>query len=120
MASERVLVCGGREYDDRDAVFRVLDAIHARVGIECIIHGAARGADRLAGEWAYQRRIACNSYPADWRNHRNAAGPIRNLLMLKEGRPTLVVAFQGGKGTAHMVDIAKKANIPTIRGGGDE
>jgi hypothetical protein len=32
--------------------------------------------------------------------------------MLREGRPELVVAFPGGKGTAHMVKLAMAAAVP--------
>jgi hypothetical protein len=32
--------------------------------------------------------------------------------MLLEGKPDLVVAFPGGKGTADMVRRARKANVP--------
>ena len=36
---------------------------------------------------------------------------IRNRRMLEEGRPDLVIAFPGGKGTANMVRIALQAGI---------
>jgi hypothetical protein len=35
--------------------------------------------------------------------------------MLYEGKPDLVVAFPGGKGTAMMVDIATKAGVKVIK-----
>ena len=35
----RVIVCGGRNYADRDHVFRVLDDIHAKRSIALIIEG---------------------------------------------------------------------------------
>jgi hypothetical protein len=41
-----------------------------------------------------------------------AAGPIRNQRMIDEGKPDLVIAFPGGRGTADMVSRAKKAGIP--------
>ena len=40
---------------------------------------------------------------------------IRNQEMLDEGLPDLVVAFPGGKGTAHMVKIAQKANVMMLQ-----
>jgi predicted polyphosphate/ATP-dependent NAD kinase len=43
-----------------------------------------------------------------------AAGIIRNQRMLDEGKPDLVIAFQGGDGTADMVRRANKSKIPTI------
>jgi hypothetical protein len=35
--------------------------------------------------------------------------------MLNEGRPDLVVAFPGGKGTAGMMALARKADVPVIK-----
>jgi hypothetical protein len=53
-------------------------------------------------------------YPADWAKHGRAASPIRNQQMLDEGRPNLVVAFPGGRGTADMVRRARSAGVEVI------
>jgi hypothetical protein len=108
-----VLVCGGRDYTDRDTVFSLLDYLHAKRAITVIIHGAARGADTLAGEWAQERGIPEERYPADWALYGKRAGPVRNEQMLREGNPHMVVAFPGGSGTSHMVSIAKREGILT-------
>ena len=50
-------------------------------------------------------------FPADWKVRGRAAGHIRNQQMLDEGRPHLVVAFPGGRGTADMVRRARAAGI---------
>ena len=42
------------------------------------------------------------------------AGPIRNQRMLDEGKPDLVVAFPGGKGTNGMIDLARNAGVRVI------
>jgi len=110
MSHFRLLVCGGRDYSDRDALFSALDRVHDRVGVGCVIHGVARGADSLAGEWATARGIAQEPYPADWSQGRKA-GPIRNRRMLEEGKPDGVVAFPGGRGTAGMVRLAQDADV---------
>jgi len=112
----RLLVCGGRNYTDRDAVFRVLDRVHAEKGISVLIHGAATGADALAGKWAVERGVDLTVFPATWRkadgSRDNGAGSIRNARMLAEGQPDAVVAFPGGGGTANMIDQARKAGVP--------
>ena len=76
-----------------------------------LIHGAARGADSLAGEWASTRAVPVKIFPADWQTHGRSAGHIRNAQMLREGKPDLVVAFPGGRGTADMVAKANAAGI---------
>lgn len=108
----RLLVCGGRGYADRRTLFDTLDALHGQMPVAVLIHGAARGADALAGEWAALRGVPVSAYPADWKSFGRAAGSIRNQTMLDDGRPEMVVAFPGGRGTADMVRRARKAGYP--------
>jgi hypothetical protein len=110
-----VLVCGGRNYDDREQLFRILDVAHKANPIVCLVHGAARGADTLAGYWALNHGVRCKAYPADWDQDGKAAGPIRNRRMLEEGKPHMVIAFPGGKGTSDMIQQAESANVPVVR-----
>ena len=111
----RVLVCGGRDYDDVVTLTAVLNTIDAALGIKCIIEGHARGADRMAGIWAVNNGIDTEIYPADWDAHGRRAGYIRNVQMAEEGKPHMIVAFPGGRGTQMMKDIGKKKNIPVYR-----
>lgn len=114
--SERVLVCGDREWTDRDALYAVLDEVRRLVGIDCVIEGEARGADRMGRDWADEQFIPVLPFPADWQRLGKAAGPIRNARMLLEGRPTLVLAFHAdlasSKGTRDMVDRALRVGVP--------
>ncbi|MEM1372475.1 MAG: DUF2493 domain-containing protein [Pseudomonadota bacterium] len=103
----RVLACGGRDYTDTATVYRTLRELRATV----VIHGAARGADSFASRWAEQNGIEQESYPANWQRDGKAAGHIRNAEMLAKGKPDIVVAFSGGRGTADMVAKARKAGV---------
>lgn len=107
MNTKRVLVCGGRDFDNADMIDEVLREIQPGL----VIHGAARGADSLAGEWAERNGVPVETFPADWRKYRQAAGPIRNKQMLDEGKPDLVVAFPGAHGTANMMRQATDAGV---------
>jgi len=109
----RVLVTGGRDFDDRALLTDALDRLHAQHGFTVLIHGDASGADRLSGEWAASKGIQVEARPADWKKHGRAAGPIRNSQMLDE-QPELVIAFPGGKGTADMVRKAKQAGLKVM------
>ncbi len=102
----RILVCGGRNYTGAATMNAELDVLHAERGITALIHGAARGADALADAWARSRGIPVTAFPAEWSKHGKAAGFRRNETMLRNGKPELVVAFPGGRGTAHMVRLA--------------
>jgi hypothetical protein len=108
----RVLVCGGRDYGDRATLYATLDRLHAEHHFAVLIAGGARGADTLAEQWAKDRSIPTEIYMADWKGQGRAAGPIRNQRMLTEGKPDLVVAFSGGKGTAGMMALARGAGVP--------
>jgi len=110
----RVLVCGGRDYDDQAMLFGMLDMEAERNGIYEIIQGGADGADRLARLWCHSRQCRYQNFPADWKAHGKAAGPIRNQRMIDEASPSKVFAFAGGRGTADMVRRAKKAGLPVI------
>lgn len=104
------VACGGREYRDADAVHDVLSGRR----IDLLIHGGARGADRLAARVALELGIPAVEVPANWDLYGKRAGYLRNTLMADLADsvayiPTLI-AFPGGKGTEMMVQIA------TIRG----
>jgi hypothetical protein len=115
----RLIVCGGRDFYDKELLFSSLDDLmHAqeriRDPIKYLIHGNARGADALAHGWAVVRYIQPIMVPALWNLFGAKAGAIRNENMLGLG-PDLVVAFPGGRGTAHMMKIATAANIQTLQ-----
>lgn len=114
MEDRRVLVCGGRDLQDELLVWNTLDAIHQRTPIALIIEGGARGADRFAYGWAIGAGLGVLTLEADWKKHGKAAGPIRNQQMLAIGRPDLVVAFKGGRGTADMVRRARATGVQVI------
>lgn len=130
----RTLVCGGRGFgvyqhdpvvSDHENLLREMDAeleryfllltlfdVHGKRGISTIIHGAARGADSLAGKWGKAMKLPVEPYPADWNLYGRIAGRLRNAEMLVRGKPDLVVAFPGGVGTTHMTTIAREAGVP--------
>ena len=126
----KVLVCGGRDYTNRNHVFVSLDAVASE--IDLIIEGGCRvyvpdvvggghpsgrlvnpyvSADLFAHQWAEERRKPVISHFADWDSFGKAAGPIRNKEMLEQWNPDVVIAFPGGKGTRNMVKQAKARGI---------
>ena len=113
----RVLVTGSREWTDRGVIRHALETLPRDT---VIIHGAARGVDRIAGEIATELGFMVEPYPADWGTYgRKAAGPIRNRQMLVEGKPDVVYAFHDdlwkkSKGTKNMANQALHAGVPVI------
>lgn len=107
----RVLICGSRTWTDGDIIRERLRTLPVDA---TIIHGAARGADEMAGRIAEEMGFVVESYPADWDKYGKRAGLLRNLQML-DSKPDVVIAFQVGKsrGTQHTIDNARKRQIPT-------
>lgn len=112
----RVIVCGGRDYQNRNRVYTTLDVILKNVGKDAltIIQGGAQGADRLAVDWALLNNVEVIQYPADWQKYGKRAGYIRNKQMLDEGKADYVIAFPGGPGTKMMTELAQKANVKVV------
>lgn len=109
------LVCGGRDYADRDAVFVALDALHRKHTNLTILTGACpTGADAIAQEWAVLNECAYIGVPAQWSTHGPSAGPRRNTVMLCY-LPHGVVSFPGGAGTADICAQAVKAGLSVWR-----
>lgn len=107
----RVIVCGGRDYDDHVRLFQALNKFHVQKGITLVIEGGATGADENARIWAESAGVTCVTCHANWHKQKKAAGPIRNQDMIDKLSPDCVIAFPGGSGTADMVNRAKAANI---------
>jgi hypothetical protein len=114
----KVLVCGGRDYDDQAFFDKFMDDLSQRLQrVICIIQGGATGADMLARGWAAERMLPCMTFDVNpyWGKLGKKAGPIRNEWMLEYGKPEWVVAFPGGKGTADMIKQAESdMNVRTI------
>lgn len=120
MKEFRVLVCGGRDYSNNENVFKALDAVWGNsIGVLVVIEGGARGADSAASAWALAHEalgVKHEEYKADWTKYGKRAGHIRNSTMLREGKPDLVVAMPGGRGTQNMIKQAQQAGVPVVDG----
>ena len=103
---------------------RIAAELLARSGgrsVHLLLHGGARGADRAIGRAAQQLGWSSLVLPAQWERHGRAAGPIRNRELLEQAitraaaltspgsiASVLVVAFPGGRGTASLVQQARR------------
>lgn len=123
----KLLVCGGRHFNDKEKLFARLDGIHDECEISTIISGMAAGADSLAADWAKLNNVDIDPYPAKWKDlsvpgaviktnkygkYNTLAGHQRNQAMLEQGKPDGVLYTPGGSGTANMINKAREADIP--------
>jgi hypothetical protein len=110
----RVIICGSRHWADYAYIEQVM---RERLGPgDVVIHGAARGADTMAGIVGEEMGLEVLPFPANWKKYGKAAGPVRNREMLEEGKPDEVWAFTAdlakSRGTKNMVETAKWKGVP--------
>lgn len=111
-------ITGGRDFKDTFLLSIALGLVREHLGISYLLHGAARGADRMAGVWAHNRYVSVRSLPARWKADGNGAGPIRNedmaQVLVKEKPACLCVAMPGGSGTFDMIQRCRSYGIPLL------
>lgn len=108
----RVIIAGGRDFNNYEGLAQVMDRLLVNVTDEIqIVCGMARGADRLGERYAKERGYSIRYFEADWDEHGRAAGYIRNEEMAKNA--DALVAFWDGqsKGTRHMIETAQRYKL---------
>lgn len=113
----KVIVAGGRDFDDYEMMSRKLSELFNNdkqfTGhLVKIISGMADGADTLALRYADENRLPKIMMPACWQYDKRRAGFLRNEDMLSIA--DALVAFWNGEshGTKHMIEISKDKGIP--------
>ena len=118
-----VLICGSRDWKGLEETELIKIELRKLPAGTIVIHGAAPGADSIAGFEADLMGFEVIGVPADWDKFDLEAGPIRNRKMLSgllkaraAGHEVRIVAFHYdqklGKGTRDMVCIAEQQNVP--------
>jgi len=108
-------VCGSRGWWDRDAISDALADLVMKYGAAglVIVHGDARGADRMAAQEAQKHGLLVEAHPADWGSLGKAAGVIRNRVMAAQGADMCVAFWDGlSAGTENMIREATFQQIP--------
>ncbi len=99
------IIAGGRDYKLTLSDEAWLDTLPIRE----VVSGGASGADAGGEAWAKKRGIPIKRFPADWKTHGRAAGPIRNRQMAEYA--DAVVLFPGGRGTDSMRTEAERQGL---------
>lgn len=109
----RVIICGGRDFSDRNFCFSQLRQLLASYENIEIVSGHAKGADTFGEEYAEENGLKVSVFKPDWKLYGRAAGPIRNRQMLEyaEEENPVVIAFWNGKskGTENMIRQSERA-----------
>jgi 3-keto-L-gulonate-6-phosphate decarboxylase len=76
-----------------------------------IVSGGALGVDQLGEKFAHKFDIPMKQFLADWKQYDKAAGMIRNREMAEYSQALIAVYDGSSKGTANMIEEAKKRNL---------
>ena len=107
----RIIVAGSRSYNDFDRLCTVMDDfIPPNTTVE-IVSGGAKGADRLAEEFAHLRHMDLKIFRANWNAYGKRAGIVRNERM--GDYADALVAFWNNRspGTKHMIHYARMKKL---------
>ena len=111
----KLIVAGGRDFDDYPTLVRVLNALadreYADKGIS-IVSGMARGADALGTKFAKEHEVMLYEFPANWNKYGKSAGYRRNEEMGNFADGLLAFWDKSSKGTEHMIKYMKSLGKP--------
>lgn len=114
----KLIVAGGRDFNDAELLSRTL---YAMADVELadksvsIVSGMARGADLLAYEFAKTYGIQCYEFPANWKHPNGSYNPGAGFNRNQEmGRYAdgLLAFFSGSPGTTHMIKYMQSLGKP--------
>jgi hypothetical protein len=105
----KVIIAGSRHITDKRDV---CDAVnHSGFEITEVVSGGAPGVDSIGEELAATFGIPLKRFPAKWKEHGKAAGPIRNEQMAQYADALVLVWDGRSKGSANILANAKARNL---------
>ncbi|MDA3780197.1 MAG: DUF2493 domain-containing protein [Bacteroidales bacterium] len=107
----KVIIAGGRDFDDYDMLCQRVDKILSRQTEIEIVSGRAKGADQLGEKYAKLRDYPIKMFPANWNLYGKRSGFIRNEDMAEYSDALIVFWNQESKGSEHMIDVARERNL---------
>lgn len=127
MEDFRVIIAGGRDFNDYGLLKRKCDKILENKESVIVVSGKAKGADSLGEEYAKEKGHKIDSYPADWNDmnepcvvrkrkdgseYNVLAGHNRNQKMADVADALIAFWNEKSSGTKDMIDRANKKGIP--------
>lgn len=109
----RVIIAGGREYNDYPTLKKYCDHVLQNKSGIIIVSGKAKGADSLGEKYAKEKNFPIAEFPAKWETLGRAAGFIRNKEMAQYADALIAFWNKKSKGTKHMINIASEMKLPT-------
>jgi len=108
----KTIIAGSRTITDMAHISEAVD--ESGFEITEVVSGCADGVDKLGEEWADWMGLPVKRFPADWKQYGKSAGYQRNEEMARYADALIAIWDGSSKGTAHMIDIAKKSKTMLI------
>jgi hypothetical protein len=106
----KVIIAGSRDVHTYSLVTEAVR--RSGFAIDEVVSGMALGVDQVGCNWAQNNDKPIKEFPADWKSHGKAAGPIRNRKMAEYADAAIVVWDGESRGTRNMIDEMIKAKKP--------
>ena len=105
----RTIIAGSRTITDPSLVARAV--AESGFEISMVLSGAARGVDHLGAEWARERGVPVQSFPADWKRLGRGAGPARNQAMVTQADALIAIWDGRSPGTRDVIERARAGGL---------
>lgn len=113
MSGLKTIIAGSRSITDKSILDEVIEQ-QVDWEISEVVSGGCRGMDTLGEEWADEHDIECTVFEADWDEHGNAAGPIRNGEMAEYADALIAIRDGDSTGTIDMLSKARSNELVVI------
>lgn len=114
-AGPKIAFAGGKDCNDHDRIWAVLDKVHAKHPDMVLLHGGSdRGAERIAQCWANTRKVTEVAFRPNWKADGDRAAPFKRNDRLIDIMPIGLVVFPGNGITDNLADKARLKGIPLI------
>jgi hypothetical protein len=104
----KTIIAGSRTLTDYKLIQEAVT--ESKFDITRVVVGGALGIDQLAEQWAKDKFIQRTVFYPDWSSGKQA-GYIRNEKMANFADALIAIWDGESKGTAHMIDIARKYGL---------
>lgn len=102
----RTIIAGGRTFTNQLELYKAI--LLCGWEITEVVCGCAPGVDSMGEEWAKNAGLPVKRFPADWKKYGKSAGPRRNEEMAEYGEALIALWDYASRGTAHMIETAKR------------
>jgi len=111
----KLIVAGGRDFNRYYSVAHEITMLanqELKDYAVSIVSGMARGADRMAYQFAKQNNVQVYEFPANWGLYGKAAGHIRNRHMAEFADGLLAFWDGQSRGTKNMIETMRAMGKP--------